>query len=177
MKNWSPYTFILLAALIALAVGNQIPGTYDPLRPHDSPVKQIKEEAKLAMQEQAQSPDGTEEIARGADGRNLEGDPRLSNLRRYHILYGDESGGGHHHTANRPCKTEFPVSWDEDRIIETVKRLAANDNAPWRKEDNGYYVAEQMDGGVEVRVVLDEEGDDIITAYPTNLPRNECDVF
>ena len=169
MKNWSPYTFILLAALVLLAVGNHIPGTYDPLRPQDSAIKDIKKEARESVNNKEK-----EDVS---SGRNFEGDPRLSNLRRLHILYGDETGGGHHHSANRPCKTEFPESWNEDKIIETVKKLAANDNADWRQEDNGYYVAEQPYEGLDVRVVLDQEGDDIITAYPTNLPRNDCDRF
>lgn len=167
MKNWSPYTFVLLGALVLLAVGNQIPGTYDPLRPHDSPVREIKKEARENLENSSQP----------AAERNTEGDPRLSDLRRLHILYGDESGGGHHHSANRPCKTEFPTNWDEEKIIETVKKLAANDNADWRQEENGYFVAEQPYEDLEIRVVLDEEGDDIITAYPTNLPRNECRRF
>ncbi len=155
MKNWSPFTFILLAGLLALAFGNKIPGTYDPLRPNDPPLS-ISQETEPAP-------------------RNLEGDPALSEARAQHILYGDEQGGGHHYSADRPCKTEFPENWDETKIIETVKKLAANDNADWRKEDNGYYVAEQPYEGLDVRVVLDQEGDDIITAYPTNLPRNACD--
>ncbi|MCB9991820.1 MAG: EndoU domain-containing protein [Rhodospirillales bacterium] len=101
--------------------------------------------------------------------------PRLSPQRRQHILYGDEKGGGHHHSANKPCKSEFPEDWDEDRIIETVTKMAANDNIPWRQEDNGYHVSEQSEDGLDIRVILDREGDDIVTAYPLNVPRNPCD--
>ncbi len=166
MKNWSPFTFILLGALVLLAFGNFIPGTYDPLRPQDSPVKDIKEQARSGTY-----------TSGNTGARNTEGDPRLSAAREQHILYGDDSGGGHHHSANRPCKTEFPDNWTAEKIIETVKKLAANDNADWRLEDNGYYVAEQPYEGLDVRIVLDQEGDDIITSYPTNLPRNECDRY
>ncbi|MCB9989051.1 MAG: EndoU domain-containing protein [Rhodospirillales bacterium] len=101
--------------------------------------------------------------------------PRLSERRRIHILYGDESGGGHLHGVNKPCKTEFPENWDAQQVIKTVKALAANDNVIWHQEDNGYYVSEQDDGGLVVRVVLDREGDDIVTAYPVNVPSNPCD--
>src|SRR5690606_11028243 len=61
---------------------------------------------------------------------------------RRHILYGDRRGGGHFHTADKPCKTEFPAFWTEDRIIKAIKRIAANDNLPWRRESNGYKVVE-----------------------------------
>ena len=161
MKDWSPYTFVLLSALVLLAVAGNIPGTYDPLRPNDPPIDFSK-----AGQDDSE-----------VSQRNTEGDPRLSIQREQHILFGDETGGGHHHSANRPCKTEFPENWDERKIIDTVIKLAANDNAPWRKEDNGYYVSEQPYEGLDIRVVLDEQGDDIITAYPTNLPRNECNRY
>jgi hypothetical protein len=62
----------------------------------------------------------------------------------------------------------------DDKIIDTVKTLAANDNANWQQQDNGYYVAEQNVDNVRVRVVLNEDRTRIITAYPTNLPRNAC---
>lgn len=100
--------------------------------------------------------------------------PRLSAARERHILYGDSTGGGHLHGAGKPCKSEFPASWDASQIIGKVKTLAANDNIPWRREENGYHTAEQTVDGVRVRIVLDREGDDIITAYPVNVPRNPC---
>jgi hypothetical protein len=106
----------------------------------------------------------------------FEGTPRLSEDRRVHILYGDDYGGGHHHSANKPCKSEFPESWDERKIIKTVQQLAANDNAPWRQEDNGYYVAEHPYEDLKIRVVLDREADDIVTAYPVNVKRNPCEA-
>lgn len=104
--------------------------------------------------------------------------PRLSQQRIQHILYGDHSGGGHKFGANIPCKSEFPSNWTDQDIIETVKTLAANDNAGWKKQNNGYYTAEQnTQDGTRVRIVLDREGDDIITAYPVNTRRNACPVY
>jgi hypothetical protein len=101
--------------------------------------------------------------------------PRLSQKRIQHILYGDQSGGGHKFGAGIPCKSEFPSYWTDQDIIDTVKALAANDNAGWEKQNNGYYTAEQnTQDGTRVRVVLDREGDDIITAYPVNTRRNAC---
>lgn len=99
---------------------------------------------------------------------------RIDDRARTHILYGDSRGGGHRHGAGRPCKSEFPQSWQDDDIIGTVRSMAANDNLGWRKQDNGYYVAEAYERDVKVRVVLDRERDDVVTAYPVNVPRNPC---
>ena len=98
----------------------------------------------------------------------------LSPSARTHILYGDAKGGGHLHGVGTACKSEFPASWDADKVIQTIQLIAANDNLNWRRESNGYYVAEQKQDGINVRVVLDREKDDIVTAYPVGGPRNPC---
>jgi hypothetical protein len=109
-----------------------------------------------------------------SDGELVYSSPVLTPSRETHILYGDKTGGGHRHGVGKPCKSEFPIHWGDDKIIDTVKTLAANDNANWQQQDNGYYVAEQNVDNVRVRVVLNEDRTRIITAYPTNLPRNAC---
>ena len=91
-----------------------------------------------------------------------------------HILYGDARGGGHKHGAGRPCKSEFPADWDDEQILEVTRKIAANDNLLWRRENNGYYVAEDFRGHVEIRVVKGPQKQRVITAYPVNLPRNPC---
>jgi hypothetical protein len=101
-------------------------------------------------------------------------DVRITDEARMHILRGDERGGGHAFGAGKPCKSEFPATWSNDEIIEHVQKIAANDNLKWKKQDNGYYVSEQMVSGVKVRVVLDRERDDVVTAYPLNTGRNPC---
>lgn len=100
--------------------------------------------------------------------------PALTYQSREHILYGDGDSGGHRHSVGTPCKTEFPSYWDEEKILNTVELIAANDNLPWRMESNGYEVVEDTLDGVEVRVVVDPRRNEIVTAYPTNLPRNPC---
>jgi hypothetical protein len=96
----------------------------------------------------------------------------LSERRLQHILYGDGSGGGHLYGQGHACKSEFPASWDKDKIAGTVERIAANDNLGWKTQSNGYSIAEQTVEGVRVRVVLN--GRDVITAYPVNVRRNRC---
>ena len=95
-------------------------------------------------------------------------------IRDRHILYGDHKGGGHIYGAGKACKSEFPEDWDSNKILETTARIAANDNLDWDKQRNGYYVSEQMIDEVRVRVVLGRERRNVITAYPTNRPRNPC---
>lgn len=99
---------------------------------------------------------------------------QISEQRRTHILYGDKTGGGHLHGVGKPCKSEFPADWSSEEIVETVQSIAANDNLNWKSQRNGYAVAEQMVEGIRVRVVLDRNRQDVVTAYPVNVMRNPC---
>lgn len=98
----------------------------------------------------------------------------ISENRRAHILQGDSKGGGHAFGAGRPCKSEFPKEWSNDEIITHVQSIAANDNLDWEKQDNGYYTAIKTVENVRVRVVLNRDKDDVVTAYPLNTGRNPC---
>lgn len=98
----------------------------------------------------------------------------VSEQARTHILYGDKRGGGHKAGIGKPCKSEFPATWADDDIIDTIRIMAANDNLKWRKQENGYYITEDSIDGIRVRVVLDRERDDVVTAYPLNVKRNAC---
>ncbi len=100
--------------------------------------------------------------------------PTLSAQRQEHILHGDATGGGHMHGMNRPCKSEFPVNWSEQDIISTITAEAANDNLPWQQQANGNYVADAVDHGVKIRLVLSSDRTQIITAYPLDRARNPC---
>lgn len=98
----------------------------------------------------------------------------ISPQRRTHILYGDATGGGHLYGTGKPCKSEFPKHWDENTVIKEVELIAANDNLNWEQQRNGYFVTEQKVGTINVRVVKGRNGEDVITAYPTNVQRNPC---
>ena len=98
----------------------------------------------------------------------------ISPNRAKHILYGDHKGGGHRYGAGKPCKSEFPKGWNDEKILQTTARIAANDNLKWNQQRNGYHVTQQMIEGVNVKVVLGRDQKTIITAYPTNRPRNPC---
>lgn len=98
----------------------------------------------------------------------------ISPQRRTHILFGDATGGGHLYGTGKPCKSEFPKHWYEQTIIKEVELIAANDNLNWERQNNGYYVTEQNIGSLNVRVVKGRDAEQVITAYPTNVPRNSC---
>lgn len=98
----------------------------------------------------------------------------ISDSRIQHILYGDEKGGGHKHGVGKPCKSEFPQNWDDQKIIDVTRKIAANDNLPWERQRNGYHVAEAFEGDVKVRVVKGPQKQRVITAYPINVVRNPC---
>ncbi len=98
----------------------------------------------------------------------------ITDQRVHHILHGNGTSGGHKFGTNTPCKSEFPADWDDNQIIETAKRIAANDNLDWKQGKNGYFVADETVNGIKVRVVLGEQKRSIITSYPLNVKRNPC---
>ncbi len=98
----------------------------------------------------------------------------ISDQRVQHILYGDHKGGGHKHGVGKPCKSEFPQGWDDERIIDVTRQIAANDNLSWERQRNGYYVAEAYEDDIRVRVVKGRQKQRVITAYPVNVQRNPC---
>ena len=91
-----------------------------------------------------------------------------------HITTGDDRGGGHMAGQNAPCKSDFPAGWDAARIGQTVQRLAANDNLDWQSEGNGYQTAHASAEGLDVLIVVNPRSNEIVTAYPVNVPRNPC---
>lgn len=144
----------ILGTLVVIVMPWMMEGlaTIDPLRPI-APISRQAEEGPAAANDNT---------------------PTITRARAEHILYGDARGGGHLHGVGKPCKSEFPQSWDADKIIREVKKAAANDNARWEQQNNGYYVAEIPIETVRVRIVLDENKDSVITAYPVNVKRNPC---
>lgn len=138
--------FTTIVALLLLVLAAADFGQFEQLAGGGSSVANTREEAKVS----------------------------LSEKRIQHILYGDGTGGGHRHGANKPCKSEFPASWSDEKIIETVKQIAANDNTDWTMQDNGNAVADTKIENLKIRVVMNPETAEIITAYPTNVRRNPC---
>lgn len=95
-----------------------------------------------------------------------------SSSRRTHILQGDATGGGHL-WPGAAGKTPFPQSWSGNRIMHEISDIAT-DPAAWRNAvpQGSRTVLTGTRGGVDIRVVVDSRTGEIISGYPTNLPRN-----
>lgn len=102
-------------------------------------------------------------------------DPVLTAARLDHITDGDSRGGGHLSGTGAPCKSEFPANWTREKIARDIPLLATNDNLDWQESRNGYVTAESITtDGLKVRIVVDPQENQIVTAYPTNVARNPC---
>jgi hypothetical protein len=95
-----------------------------------------------------------------------------SPARRTHILDGDATGGGHLWPGN-PDKSPFPQGWSGDKIMHEISDIAT-DPVAWQNavpQGSRTVLAGTRDG-VDIRVIVDTSTGEIITGYPTNLPRN-----
>ncbi|HCE11030.1 MAG TPA: hypothetical protein DEQ40_20975 [Oxalobacteraceae bacterium] len=91
-----------------------------------------------------------------------------------HILDGDSlTSGGHRYGTGSPGKSEFPQSWSDQKISNTVSDIATDPSVTWTKADaRGYITTTAMRDGVDVKVVYDTKNDRIVTGYPSNLSKN-----
>ncbi|MGW3470442.1 EndoU domain-containing protein [Saccharopolyspora sp. NPDC000995] len=103
---------------------------------------------------------------------NVEGEkPNLADIsaesRRRYILDGNgRGGGGHFAGTGLPNKTEFPETWDDDKVIRLIEDVAKNPDSPPVLQDNGLWKAEGTRDGVDVRVIVDKTGR-VVTGHPT----------
>lgn len=86
-----------------------------------------------------------------------------------HILNGDATGGGHAPGTGIPGKTEFPSDWSNDKIESVIEDVATDPNST-RVTQGRTEVVTGTREGVDVKVVI--RNGEIVTAHPTNLPRN-----
>ncbi|MBN9560049.1 MAG: EndoU domain-containing protein [Alphaproteobacteria bacterium] len=96
----------------------------------------------------------------------------ISADRRIHILDGDSTGGGHRPGVGTPGKSEFPVGWSDDKIINAIETVANDPAAIRTLQPNGRLRVEGTSGGIDIRVIIDRDGKSIWTAHPVNMPRN-----
>jgi hypothetical protein len=91
-----------------------------------------------------------------------------SDARTTHILYGDRTGGGHL-WPGLPGKTPFPQSGTAQRVMHEISDVATDPTSIFQAGRGGSTVVTGVRDGVLLRVIT--RGDDIVTGYPTNLPR------
>ncbi|WP_408734304.1 EndoU domain-containing protein [Paraburkholderia bannensis] len=107
-------------------------------------------------------------------GSNASSDVNLASPdRTTHILTGDSTGGGHQWPGG-PGNSVFPENWSGSKIVETVSDIATDPSIPESVQANGRIVKNGTRDGVDIRVVIEpaSKGGGIVTAFPTNVPRN-----
>ena len=92
---------------------------------------------------------------------------RVSPERRGHILDGEAGGsGGHRHGIGNPGKTEFPASWNDEKIMSNVLDVAKHPDAPpVLQHRNNRWLCIGTRDSVEVSVIVLRSGE-VWTAWP-----------
>jgi Bacterial EndoU nuclease len=89
---------------------------------------------------------------------------RMPPERAIHILYGDATGGGHRYGTSTPCKTEFPASWDDDRIVNAITFVARSPENVHQQWNQRWKARGEFDN-VRITVIIEPDGT-IWTAWP-----------
>lgn len=89
---------------------------------------------------------------------------RVPPERAIHILDGDATGGGHRHGTGKPGKTEFPASWDDDKITQSILSVARLPDSA-SLQPNGRWRVEGVRDEVMLAVIIMTDGR-IWSAYP-----------
>ena len=108
------------------------------------------------------------------NGINVNRLSRISRERQRHILDGDATGGGHGPGRGIPGKSEFPSRWSDRQVINYISDIIKDPRSRWTQQP-GKPVRWRIEGtrnGVDIRVIVEPQGEGVITAFPTNRPRN-----
>ena len=101
------------------------------------------------------------------------GEATLSGDRRQYILDGDgKGGGGHGPGRGTPKKSEFPSGWSDDKVIDAIMDVANDEKSMRSRAGRDRTFVNGTRDGVDIEVVIDADGKTVVTAYPTNVPRN-----
>jgi hypothetical protein len=108
----------------------------------------------------------------GWDSVDAEARPKAEDInvtpeRTTHILDGEPGGGGgHRHGTGKPGKTEFPASWNDERVIANVLDVARRPDKPPTSQDwNDTWLCTGTRDAVNVWAVVERSGD-ILTGWP-----------
>lgn len=99
----------------------------------------------------------------------------VSLQRRIHILEGDSTGGGHGFGRAEDGKSEFPAAISDEEIITGIESIANNPTLYPRRRipiKGKYILRGGRIKGVQVIVVVDLDGEGIITAWPEGTNRS-----
>jgi len=91
---------------------------------------------------------------------------RASPERTKHILDGDDTGGGHRHGTGNPGETEFPASWSDKKVIDTILDAARRpDEPPVYQDWNKRWLVRGTREEITTMVVIAGDGQ-IWTGWP-----------
>lgn len=88
-------------------------------------------------------------------------------------MNGDATGGGHL-WPGAPGKSAFPDTWSASKVMNAVSDIATDPTISETVQANGRIVKNGTVDGINIRVVVESpsKGGGIVTAFPTNVPRN-----
>ena len=158
--------------------GQQVPGGDVPARRPEPPESRSRGEyyEVLRAASEGETADDGRETADGDrsgwDSVDAEDRPKAEDIhatpeRTTHILDGEPGGGGgHRHGTGIPGKTEFPASWDDERVIANILDVARSpDKPPTRQDWNDSWLCTGTRDAVKVWAVVERSGD-ILTGWP-----------
>lgn len=79
-----------------------------------------------------------------------------------------------HKSGGKACVTAFPESWGKNDIIKHVKEIGANKDLKWSKVADGNRSIDEKVDGVKIRVVVDQDHKNILSAKPLSGDKNPC---
>ena len=97
--------------------------------------------------------------------------------RTNHILFGDCTGGGHLYPGVNE-KSIFPISWNANKVMNYISDIATDPKILWIQTSGKLgsqvtkrglpvrYSAIGSREGVNIKVIIEPEGEGIITAFP-----------
>lgn len=89
---------------------------------------------------------------------------RMTPERVVHILDGDATGGGHRFGSGISGKTEFPASWDDDRILNAITFVALSPESVHQQWNQRWKARGEFES-VRTTVIIEPDGT-IWTAWP-----------
>lgn len=102
-----------------------------------------------------------------------------SSDRTAHILTGDGPGRGGHLWPGQPGKSPFPQSWSGPKIMHEISDIATDPSIVPIIGQNRNLILRGTRDGIDIEVIIARPGGwnttpagEIVTGYPTNLPRN-----
>ena len=138
---------------------------YDALRVADGKPVQASDNQRPSAEARTDAPTEARTDRSGWDAVDSGNRPpldaiRITPERSAHILDGDADGkGGHRHGVGNPGKTEFPASWDDKKIMDSVHDVARRpDQPPIYQDWNSRWLARGTRDDVEVVVVVTGDG-------------------